>query len=361
MAAMPQEQIVSIHTAGRGVPITQFLGSELFDITWTREDSQVSRCDFTIPSYVDTDGLPSLTPWLHWVSVYDKDDSAGEPLWTGPIQKTTTTRESIVVNARDMAALHARTRCPIKKRWDIAWPVDIAKELLDRLVEFHGLNVRPVRMPIHPLQYDERYDFAVTNDGTMVDKILDDLARLGLRWSVVAGVPILGPQSRTAFVSLTEDDFIGGGVAIVRDGSNTFNDVLLRGADNLAQATVPMGNLHLQTTVTIDNMFSASNVDRAAKQYVSYYGRIHDEVTLPTDAVLNPNAPVGIEQLIPTARVIVDANGLLAPCELTGITVSQSPEKSSTSLRLVAVNDELPELAVIKDRSSISNGKAANT
>ena len=350
---LPETQIVSLHTLS-GVQLYQFLGNDLMRLTWSRDDGTPSRCELTVPSTLDYDRLPDIQPWLHWLSVWD--DTGQQLFWTGPIQKTSATRESMTISARDMSALFARTRCPMQKRWDVAWPVDIAEELLAEMIELHGLRVKPVIMPVHPKQYDQRYDFAAKRDGTMFDAVFDDLVRLGLRWSVVSGIPILGPLSRTPVAALTENDFVGSGLTVVRDGTMAFNDVLLRGADNLSQATVPMGGLHLQTTVSIDNMFGVSSVDRAVKQYAGYTSRMRDTVTLPDNAVLHPRAPISLNQLIPSARVVIDAYGLLVQMELTGIDVTCSDTTSSVGLRLTSVDDETPELVVLKNRASVSGG-----
>lgn len=347
----PERQVVTLHTV-QGVQLYQFLGSELVDLTWSRDAEQVSRCEMTVPSTLEYNRLPDITPWLHWVSVWD--DTGQILYWTGPIQKTAATRDSMSISARDMACLFSRTRCPLAKRWDVVWPVTVAEELIDRMVELHGLEVKPVVQPVRPLQYDERYSFTAKGDEAMLDTTMDELVRLGLRWSVVAGVPILGQLPRTPFVSLVETDFVGGGLTIVRDGTTTFNDVLLRGADNLSRARVDMAGLNLQTIVNIDDMFGVSNVDRAVKQYTRYTSQIRDTVTLPDNAVLHPEAPVDLDQLIPSARFTIDAYGLLLPMELTGIDVRVTSESAAVSVRMVSVNDELPELIEIQNQSSIS-------
>jgi hypothetical protein len=348
-----RQQIVSLHTL-QGVQLYQFLGSDLTSLSWSRENSEVSRCELAVPSTLDYDRLPDIIPWLHWISVWD---ASGEILhWTGPIHKTTADRETLTISARDMSSLFTRTRCPLQKRWDIEWPVRIASELLDAMIERHSLPVSPVVQPVRPEQYDQRYSFAAPGDEVMLEKVLDDLSRLGLRWTVVSGTPVLGPLPRESVASLTETDFVGGGITVVRDGSATFNDVLLRGADSLARAQVPMGGLSLQTIVNIDDMFGVSNADRAVRQYAAYTAKIRDSVTLPDTAVLHPDAPLELYQLVPSARVTIDAYGLLLQMELSGIDVAMTSESMTVSLRMASVETGLPELAVIQNRASISEG-----
>jgi len=349
-------QIVSLHTV-QGVQLYQFLGSDLIDLVWSRDADTPSRCEITVPSQLDFNRLPDITPWLHWVSVWD--DTGQELLWTGPIHKTSATRDSMTISARDMSSLFGRTRCPITKRWDVAWPVDIADELIGYMIELHGLSIKPVVQPVRPKQYDERYDFAVSTDGTMLNSVIDNLARLGLRWTVVSGIPVLGQLPRTTVAALSENDFVGGGLVVVRDGSETYNDVLLRGADNLATASVEMAGLHLQTTVTIDDMFGVSNVDRAVRQYARYTATIRDTVILPDSSVLHPNAPITLAQLVPGSRFVVDAYGLLITAELVGIDVTCSSTSSAVSVRMASVVADTPELVTIQERASISGGTGA--
>jgi hypothetical protein len=166
---------------------------------------------------------------------------------------------------------------------------------------------------------------------------------------VVSGVPILGPAPLKPIAALGESDFINAGVQLVRDGSETFNDVLLRGADNIAHARVPLGGLSLQTTVNVDNMFGVSNATKAVGQYVRYTSKIRDAVTLPQGSVLHPDAPVHISSLIPSVRFNIEAFGLLTTMELEGVEVSCTSGSTTVAVKLESVNDDLPELMTLND------------
>lgn len=346
--SLPSHQIASLHTI-TGVQLYQFLGNELIDMAWSRELRSVSRCEITVPTTLDYNRIPDLVPWQHWLSVWD---NTGQQLyWTGPVQKIEANRESMTVSARDISALFSRTRCPLTKRWESSDPADIAAELVDAMAEHHNLGLSPV---IRHDPLGDKFDYAVVSDEQMLESVMDELVNLGLYWSVVAGTPILGPMPRTAITSLGENDFVGGGISVVRDGSRFYNDVLLRSADSVSHARVPLGTLNLQTIVNIDSMFGVSNTDRAVKQYARYVSTIRDTVTLPDNSVLHPNAPVQIDQLIPSARVVVDAYGVLVLMQLTGVDVQYTSETSAVSIRLESVDDELPELIDIQDQGSLS-------
>ncbi len=349
-----EEQIVSLHTIN-GVQLHQFLGGQQSTVTWNRELREVSRCELTIPTPTPMQ-LIDIMPWMHCIDVWD---AYGEELyWTGPVQKVVYGREEVTISARDPAAFAARTRCPITKKWDGTDPAVIARELWEALIEAHGLHAKCVDRT-NPL--GERFDFDVKADAKMLDVILDDLVSQGLFWSVVSGVPILGPAPLKPIAALGEHDFIGPGLTLVRDGAATFNDVLLRGADNIAHARVDLGGLNLQTTVDIDNMFGVSNAMRAVNQHVRYTSTIRDAVVLADTAVLHPRAPLTIGQLIPSIRINVEAYGLLATTELESVEVTCTPADTSVSVKLESVNDELPELATVDDTgNSVGSGSSAS-
>lgn len=351
MSPISERQIVSLHTYS-GVQMYQFASGELIDLTWTREADEVSRATVNVPSRLEYDRMPDIYPWLHWVSVWDE---TGQDLyWAGPVQNVEGNRDGLSLTCRDPAALYTRTRCPVTKRWDVTDPVEIAGELWDYLVELHGLNIAPM-VRLNP--YGEKVDYSLRADDQMLDAVFEDLVRIGLRWTVVAGMPILGPMPRVIIAALGEHDFVGKGITLKRDGSQTFNDVLLRGGDNLSRARVEMGGLNLQTSVTIDSMFGVSNVDRATKEYAKHVSRFHDTLSLPQSAVLHPDAPVDVRQLVPSSRYTLEAYGVLMQMELTGIDVSCTPEASTVSVRLAAVDDELPELITVKNQNSISGAQ----
>lgn len=335
---MSDRQIVSVHTV-QGVQLYQFLPNDQISLKWTREKREVSICELTVPSAVGYNRLPELTPWLHWVSVWD--DKGEDLYWTGPIQRIAADRDTMDIAARDTSALMARTRCPMSKRWDAADPAEIAEELWVALIELHGLHTRAItrRNPA-----GDRFDFQAEADIKMVDDVMNELVNLGLYWSVVAGTPLLGPAPTTPIAALGEQDFVGGGLVVIRDGAESYNDVLLRASDNLARAKVRMGGLNLQTTVTIDSMFGVSNAQRAVTQLARYSGAIHDAVSIPDGAVLHPRAPVAIGQLIPSIRLMIDAYGMLTPMELARVTVECTSASTTVGLTLESVTDELPEL-----------------
>lgn len=335
------QQIVSLHTH-RGTQLYQFPPGQQIGVTWTRELREMSRCELQVPSVFAENQLPDIVPWLHWITVWE--EKGQDVLWRGPILRVGGDRNSLTLSARDPAAYTSRTRCPLTKRWDAADPATIADEMWAAMIEDKGINVRPVvrRDPL-----GDRFDYKATKDQVMLDQVINDLVTMGMRWTVVAGVPYLGPMPFKPVAALGEHDFIGGGLQIVRDGASTFNDVIVRAADTISRARVNLPGQNLQTIVNIDNMFGVSNANKAVRQYVRHTGSIRDALVVPDGAELHPDAPVDITQLIPSARFTVSGYGLLTLMELISLKVTGSPTSSSVAVTMESVNDDLPELVDI--------------
>ena len=336
-------QVVALHTAA-GVPLYQYLPSEIVELTWNREVSEVSRCEVEVAV---VDGMPDVLPWLHWISVWD--DTGTVLYWRGPVQKATYTRNRLTVSARDEAALLSRTRCPVSKQWESSDPGEIARELWVAMMENHRLSSTPV-MRLDPLA--DRFNFDTQADAAMLDSIFDTLVGLGLTWTVVAGTPVLGPAPRTPLAALGEHDFLDDGLSLVRDGARTYNDVLVRGADDRSRARRKLGSLNLQTIVNVDSLFGVSNADRAARQYLRYCSSLREAVTVDSGTRLHPEAPLGVDQLVPSVRMTVEAFGVLSLMELNSVEVEMVEEGSTVSVTLESVDDDPPELLELTERNS---------
>lgn len=327
-------QIASLHTIS-GVPLHQFSPADLESLTWRRELSEVSTATAVVP----TRRIDTVTPWLHWLSVWDEQ---GKDLhWTGPVQTVTYGREATTIEAADVAALMGRTRVPLTKQWEATDPALIAAEMWRAMLEAQRLGGAPIvrRDPLC-----DPFNFQSQADEQMLDKLMDDLVGLGLCWTVAAGTVLLGPAPRVSIASLGEEDFVDGNLTLVRDGSRTFTDVLVRAADDQTRARVNTGGLNLQTIVDVDSLFGVSNADRAARQYLRYCSTMREAVRLDGNAVIHPAAPVTISALVPSARVIVAAYDVLTAMELQSVEVSADGNDTTVSVGLESVEDSPPEL-----------------
>lgn len=335
------DQIITVHTAA-GVPVCQFLAEDYSTLTWTRTLRDASRAEIILPPESGVLDGPLIVPWLHWCSVWDGERDV--LLWTGPVQSVRRNRGGVTVGCRDVAALLARQRVPVTRRWDGADPAWVARDLWEPMLDQQGVGVRPI---VRPDPDGDRFDFATTADEQMMDETMRELTDLGLRWSVVSGIPVLGPLPREAVAVLGDDDFVGDGVTVVLDGTATYNDVLVRGPDNLGRARTEYYGLNLQNIVNLDSMFGVSNVRRAAQQYVRHAGSVRTLLELPPSTALHPSAPVHIDQLMPSARFSVVAGGTAQTMELTTVEVTRRAGISAVSVHMDTVGEDIELLDFI--------------
>jgi hypothetical protein len=300
--------------------------------TWTREGNEVSRCDFTIATQGALDLVSELRPWLHWVTVWDN----GTPAWTGPVQRLRIGKAVTTVAARDHSTFMWRTRVPTSKAWAGEDPGEIAAELWRSMLEVHGITANPT---VYTDTDTEKFDYAVKADSRMLHQAMDDLTKLGLNWSVVAGTPVFGPPVDAPIETLRECDFLVD-LDVVRDGVGTFNNVRVQGK-NWAQSHVePMAGLNLQTLVSLDDVFGVANIQRATRQYARNTARIRDVLEVPASASLHADAPVSLSDLVPGALFLVQAMGLSTVMRLDTLAVSTTPGKYDVQVTLESLADQ---------------------
>lgn len=338
MPVVTDDLLVSLHTAG-GTTLYQFLPDDYTDLTFGRATRDGSQCNLTVPPLPGADRFPDIVYWHHWLTVWDGTRQGAEAvLWTGPIKKIRDNRAGLALQAVDHSAYLSRTRNPMTKRWDAADPSTVAGELWSSMIEAQGLRTRAL---VRPDPEGDRYDFQVITDEQMLDQTMGQLVDYGLRWTVVAGTPILGPLPMEPVATLGEDHFLGDGIDFVRDGTGTVNDVLVRGQDNLARERVDFYGQNLQSIVNLDSMSGVSNVTRAAQKYVRTTGAVRTMLELPSGTVLHPDAPVTFDQLMPSARFVIEARGVRQLMLLTGCEVNRRAGAATVSVTMETVEEKL--------------------
>lgn len=350
------DQVVTLHEGRSGIALDEFGPQDMTELVWGREQRDVSTCQITLPSLLTLSGkAPNIVPWLHWVTVWDR--ASGHSLWSGPIQRPIFSRQQTVIQAKDPAALMARLRVPLTRRWENVDVSEPAAQMWRMLIEANNLKTPLI---VRPDTQGGIYDYQVTADEEMTDKAIADLVQLGLRWTVVSGTVILGPAPREPIAELGEDDFVGDSFELVRDGAGVYNDILLRGPDNLSRARVDLYGLNLQTIQRVDSVFGVSNADHAAQQFARYVSQIRDTLGQPSGAVLHPLVPLSWDQLIPSARVSVSAFGGRWKMEIESLSVAIDSRRAEAAVKLESVIDipDLPELAVLAAKKKSDTGVA---
>lgn len=334
-----RNQLVSLHTS-KGVQLYQYNPTDQFSLGWGREKNNVSKCELSVPSQLVNNVLPDIVPWQHWVSVWDE---YGKRLhWTGPVMSWSGNRDQLTISCADSGSLFKRQVNPITKRWEAADPAFIAGEIIESMLEQQGIPTQPL---VRPDPRVDKFDFSVIFEEQMVDQTISQLVDVGLCWSVTMGRPILGPLSFKTQAALDgERDFMDGSPVITRDGADMANEIILRSTDSLARARVPLEGLNLQRIVHVENMFGVSNTQKVTNQYVRETSRVRDTLQLPQNVRLHPDAPVDLDMLVPTARFMVEAYGVLAVMELTAMEVRCSSGEISVGVTMASVDDDPPEL-----------------
>lgn len=332
-----QDISMSVHTVD-GRMIGDFPCNIITAFQWGREQNEVSTASYDVGGLDAVDLAHEIIPWVHWTTIWHD----GEPVWTGPIQSAKGTRNSATISARDTATLLWRTRVPVTRTWTDTHTEDIAFDLWQQMLQLHKVRATPV-----VLSEVVRKSFTITAkaEQRMLNQVIDDLAKVGLIWTVVAGRPVLGVFSRDPVVSLEECDIMAE-LEWLRDGSQTFNDVRVQGQNWAQTAVADLAGLRLQTLVSMDDMFGASNIQRATLQYAQDSARIKDQLVVPGSASLHPQAPVSLNDLVPGKVWAVHTDTASQLMRLDQVSVTGSPGSIDVQVGLVALEqqDEIAQL-----------------
>lgn len=328
---------MSIHTVD-GRMVGDFPCNVITAFNWSREANEVSVCSFDIATEAAAELVEELRPWVHWVTVWHD----GAPVWTGPLQTVRLRSATTSVTARDTSTLMWRTRVPVSRTWVDTHTEDIANDLWKAMLQLHRVRVTPV---VLAEVVQKSFTITAKAEQRMLHQVMDDLTKVGLTWTVVAGRPVLGEFSREPVVTLEDCDFM---VELERrrDGTATYNDVRIQGQNWAQTAVAELAGLRLQTLVAMDDMFGAANVQRAALQYAQDTARIRDELVVPGSASLHHNAPVSLDDLVPGKVFAVHSGDISQLMRLDQMSVSGSSSGIDVQVSLVALGaqDEIAKL-----------------
>ncbi len=313
-------------------------GDTTISLNYSREANEVSKA--TIIVSANDPVLEWLTPWLHWITVWD----CGIPSWDGVVQKVTIGARQATIEAKDLSTFMWRTRTPLSRNFSQLDPASIAETLWNSMLELHRIDVTPL---VFTELQGRTFDFAVQADVRMLDQTMDDLVKIGLDWTVMAGKPVLGslPEG-DPIAALSDSDFLVD-MEVVRDGTFTANDVRLQGANYAETARVDMGDLHLQALVSMDDMYGVSNVARATAEYAKHVARVPTMLVIPSGASLHPDAPWELREMVPGAVVSVYGREVLSHMRLQQLEVHESAGSHEIKVTLESLRQtvELSEAA----------------
>ncbi|UYP17706.1 hypothetical protein OED52_13600 [Rhodococcus sp. Z13] len=320
---------LTFHTVD-GRNLGQLVCQQLSEVRWARERNEVSGLTATVSPQADPELLEDLRPWVHWVSAWD----GLHCVWQGPIQQIRIGRQTATITAKDPSTFMWRTRSPISKTWSMTDPTSIAAGLIQAMNELHRIPGEPIVLP----RVTEAFTYTATSDSRMLHQMMDDLAKLGLAWTVVSGRFILGEFGTDPVAQLDECDFLVE-IERLRDGTSTFNDVRVQGQNWAQTAVAPLAGLRLQTLVSMDDLFGVSNIQKATRLYANEVSAIRDSLVVPSGASLHPQAPISVDDLVPGKCVRVTASGVVELMMIDQVQVVASSSSYDTQLTLVAVQN----------------------
>ncbi len=324
-----EDTVVSLHTAD-GRMLGALLSTAMDSVSWGRERREVSTCEITALTQFDPELLEDLRPWVHWVTVWHGQ----EPVWSGAVQKVTLGRSITRIIAKDTGTFMWRTRVPITYTWNDLDPTRIAASVVELMNEVHGITAPPIVLPA----LSESFTYSAVADSRMLHQMMDDLVKLGLEWTVVAGRFILGRFSTAPVATLTEQDFLVE-LERVRDGTATFNDVRVQGQNWAQTAVAPLAGLRLQTLVSLDDVFGVSNIQKASLLYAQETAAIRDTLVIPDSASLHPEADVVFDDLIPGKTILVQTEEVATLTVVDKVRVHAGPGGFDTQVTLLAVHE----------------------
>lgn len=292
------EDVVILATDKTGTSIGEIPYSRL---TWRRALDNWSGTDITIPTNAPDccAMLADLRPWRHEISVF-RD---GVLVWgPGPIVRLEFTRDEVTIFARDVLALLDKRVVMTAQTYVDADLSTIAEGLIrDALsVDDHGALAF---LDVTPTGITGSRSYAV-NDGPVMD-LLVDLARVGLDFTALGKRIILGaaPFSRTGLLGC--DDFLGTPGYII-DGLTLATSAVVLGNGAVGTAGGEDSYYGLLTVIERqDDITTTAGADEAAASIVAANNPPVTIVQLPAPASLSPEAPVGINDLIPGATMPV--------------------------------------------------------
>ncbi|WP_280505823.1 hypothetical protein [Nocardia farcinica] len=300
--------------------------------SWSRELNEVSKLTLTAPIQ---ELAEVVTPWAHWVSCWH-----GTSLqWFGVVVDPIRSRTAMSIEAMDVSRLMWETRTLTTKQWRQMDVAPIAADMWREMLDLHGVSADPI---VLPSRTESRFDFAVKSDLKMLHQEMSELSKLGLRWTVVRGRPVLGNQPAAPAAEL-EECHMAEGIQIRRSGRGVKTDVRVQGKNGAFTERRELGGLVLQSIVNLDDLFGVSNIQRAAADYVKRTARIRDELVVPASSTLTADAPIELDDLVPGINLSVSALGLRTVLRVDQVQVAGSPTGTDVALTL-STPDNLSEL-----------------
>lgn len=289
-----------------------------------------------------------LEPWLHVVTFYADED----PVWHGVVMQVEASAEGLVVEAVDGAAFFQRRRLSASRRFD----QQDAARVMSVLVEDAMSVGDPLRV-VDNMRLSESRVWVVVDEVAntkLVSDVLDDLAEAGLQWTFMAGTLLIGSVMAGHTTAMLSDRHLTGGVTVVKDGKDIVTDVLVQGEGTWAQRAIGDDRLVVQSVEKSTNLKTEEACEARAEAVLLEQGV--GPLRVEVDASpLSPEAPVGLNELVPGVRVPVSSSQTGIPVGVVLMVESMSVSDGLVTLTLGVPNAGLLERDEYPPEPSLSH------
>jgi hypothetical protein len=322
---------------------TDFLFDLPWDsLTWGRALDDTSSANLEAEVAINVDcraDIATLRPWRHEIGFY-RD---GEQVWVGPILAVRASTERLSIQARDITAwwdhrlIHRDHKYVVET--DLA---TIFKDVSDDAME---PDTTP-RVVVEPTETGVKSTMTIlTAQHQKAGLVIRDLSRAGVDWTTVAREIIVGGQTVPVdSIGLFTDAFFANPPTVVLDGSQQANNVVVSGSGSgSAGATIYAAAPRKELIVADGLLEEAQTVStiqdfRAALAAAESRVELASEIVAVQEAVLAPDAPYGIDELVPgalcelaLAETIVPISGIF---RLQSVSVTVNAQQNVEAVRL---------------------------
>lgn len=307
----------------RGGARNVFALEPVTDVMWQRRLNGQSIASVTLAKPAVSTSccelLGQISPWAHELAIY----RAGRLVWQGPVLQPLETRNEFVVNAVDITGwfdvraavtsyVYSETVGPV----GVLPPTDavvIAQRLLgDAFPTTDDTNIRPYwQFTTGGVVVEQAANARVD----MVGDLFEDLTK-GLDYTTIGRRLIVTPPGRlsatTRGVTTLSDEQLGGGVEVSVEGSVAATQVFNHPSGG--DAETPIGsaggrNAYYGLVQRSEELnawsWSQSSMNALARQSLDRSFPAPLMVRLGDEATLNPDAPIGVDDLLCGVRIDV--------------------------------------------------------
>jgi hypothetical protein len=333
-----------LHWRGGAQPYASSAMDRLTEVTWNRTINDVAEASITVLkgdiSAECCQAIGQAEPWVHELSLY-RD---GELVWQGPITKTTSRRDTIVIQAQDVTSWFDH----MVNTWRVTYTATTADSAGRKagpitaiaynhirlnvtgsslaVPDFAGIMdymiVRSTGLPTIKVEKDGSRNTTIWT--AYLGDILREWAKRGLTWTTVGRSILLRarPTSKTrAQARFTMDDFTGD-IEVIKDGTQggVYGFATTQDQQDISQGKslgygktkTAYGRLDVLVSVDEENVKDA-DLREAAKDAIAGRYPIPITISVPDGSALAATAPVTLRQLVPGERFDVMAENFCQP------------------------------------------------